>query len=69
MKWLGNPLSKLKTANGINWCHSKLHISHKAAKFMANLTSQLCSDLQLAVYLFSEDTEPFKDLNVFTIKL
>ena len=33
-------LHKLKWPNGISWCYFWLHITHKTAKSMANLTSQ-----------------------------
>ena len=45
----------LKWQKGKNWHPFQLHISHKAAKSMANLTSQSCSDLQPAVCLPSGD--------------
>ena len=35
----------------IHWCHFHLHISHKAAKSMTKLISQLCGELQPAVCL------------------
>ena len=37
--------------NGIHWCHFRHYISHKAAKSVAKLISQLCGELQPAVYL------------------
>ena len=40
--------------NKMQWCHIQLHISHKAAKSMAKLTSQTRGDLQLALWLSKE---------------
>ena len=54
-KWWVKAMSSLKTANGIHWCHFYFHISHKAAKSMAKLISQLCSKSQSAVCLSRED--------------
>ena len=42
----------------VHWCHFQLHISHKAAKLMAQLINQLCG--KPAVCL-SWMVEPFKD--------
>ena len=36
-----------KQPNGVHWCHFHFHISHKVAKSMVKLTSQLSGDLQL----------------------
>ena len=44
-----------KQSNGIHWCHFHFHMSHKAAKSMAKLISQLCGDSQLVVCLSRED--------------
>ena len=38
-----------------HWCHFHLYMSHKAAKSMAKLISQLCGDSQPAVCLPRED--------------
>ena len=41
-------------------CHFQLHISLKVAKSMVNVTSQLCGDLQLAVWLSRGDVTHLK---------
>ena len=43
----GKPFVKTENSQLVSF--SALHISHKAAKAVANLTSQLCGDLELAV--------------------
>ena len=48
-KWRAKALSTLKIAKFVRWCYFQLHISHKTAKSMAKLITQLCSALQLAV--------------------
>ena len=42
---MANPPCSLKQPHGISRCYFQLHIIHKIAKSMANLTSQLCGDL------------------------
>ena len=37
-----------------HWCHYHFYISHKAAKSMAKLISQLCGESQSAVMLAKE---------------
>ena len=48
-------MSTLKTDNGIHWYYFQLHISHKTAKSMTKVISQLCGKLQLAVWLSRGD--------------
>ena len=36
---------KWKQPKHISWSYFQLHITHKTAKFMLNLTSQSCGDL------------------------
>ena len=47
--------------NDIHWCHFYLHISHKAAKSMAKLISQVCDELQPADCL-SRSTQALVDV-------
>ena len=54
-KWWMKATSSLKQPNGICWSHFHPHMSHKAAKSMAKLISQLCGESQLAICLSRED--------------
>ena len=37
------------------------YMSHKADECVANLTSQLCGDLQTTIYVLVQEREPFED--------
>ena len=38
----------------LNWCLSLLHISHKAIKFIVDLTRQVCGDIHAVSCLFAQ---------------